>query len=573
MLIGRAAGTKSAFPRWLKWAVYALAVAICLFVALYVLLASGLTNAALKNRLEVRLSQWSGLSVRSNGVVSLGFFPPRATLSEVKVDSSNTAFSMEAVGIAVSFSWLSLIANDPVMREVELSDARIEIHAGSLLQSIGFLKSGTAPGTIRFDNTNLSVLWPTGRRDEIRDLSGTFRWATLNGAARLSASGNWQNETARLEASSDEPLKLLSGGESAIALQFKSAPMLFDYSGKVAFPGVFLAEGSMKAKAPSLGTVLGWFNVTTAMPSDQGALDLEASLSHADGKVTLNDLTMAFGGIPANGILVLDPSPATPLVSGTLAFEKADLGSLVAAFQPAAQDATGRKLDLDLRFSAETVETADFTLENAAGTIKVNGNDTLLDLGSSRFAGGECVGSLKFSGPAGQRIAAVRLSMRDVVADQLTTYDPSLPMLSAPLSAQIEATGSFDNWAQFTRQAVGAVKLSVGEGVVRNFSTDTLASHVSGGSVFALTDTYAGLSPVVTGNVNALVSSGAVIITEAEMKFASHQLFFSGAVPLLSGGVALNGRIVPAGDQPAGLPFFIGGTWVSPFVTMRTKGQ
>lgn len=568
MLIGQISGKKATFPRWLKWAIYAIAATVCLFALLYALLASGLTNAALKSGLEARLSQWSGLSVKSNGGVSLGFFPPRATLSAVKAESAQAAISMEADSMAVSFSLLSLIANNPVLSEVELSDARIELDAGRLVQPDGFLSSGTAPGTIRFNNTNLLIHWPNGRRDEIGDLAGTFRWASLNGAAKLTASGNWQGEAARLEGSSDEPLKMLSGEESAISVQFKSAPIAFDYSGKVAFPGTFLTEGKLKARAPSLTTVLGWMNVTTSMLSDQGALDVDASLLHADGKIILNDLTMAFGGIPASGMLVLDPSPAIPLVSGTLAFEKADLGSLVAAFQPAVQDSTGSKLDLDLRFSAETVQAASFALENAAGTIKVNGNDTLLDLGSSRFAGGECVGSLKFSGSAGKRIGTVKLSLRDVVADQMATYDPSFPMLSAPLSAQVEATGEFYNWIQFTRQAAGTMKLSVGEGVARNFSTDTLASLVSGGSVFALTDTYAGLSPVVSGEVNALLSNGAVIVAGAEMKFASHELHFSGAVPILSGGVALSGRIVPAGDQPAGLPFFIGGTWGRPFVTM-----
>ena len=212
-------------------------------------------------------------------------------------------------------------------------------------------------------------------------------------------------------------------------------------------------------------------------------------------------------------------------------------------------------------------------LENAAGAIKVSGNDTFLDLGSSRFAGGECVGSLKFSGPIGKREAVVKLSMRNIMADQAASYDPTFPILSAPLSAQVEAAGEFYNWLQFIRQAKGTLNLTTGEGIARNFSTETLAGLVSGGSVFALTETYAGLSPVISAEVKAILSGGAIIINLADLRFSSHDIRLVGAVPLLSGGVALSGHIAPAGDKPEGLPFFVGGTWDRPFVTFGATGQ
>lgn len=551
----------------------ALAVAIFLFTFLYALLASGLTNAALKSRLETSLSSWSGMQVQSTGNVSLGFFPPTATLTAVKAVSVPPAVSVEAERLDVSFSFLSLIANKPVISEVGIDRGNIDIDAKKLSKIQRPDDGSRPPGTFRFGNTKLAVTWLEGRRDEVGELGGSFRWPELGSPAKLTATGNWNGEIVRLEASSDAPLKVLSGSESAISLQLKSAPLSLDYAGKIAFPDMFLADGKLNARAPSLNTLLDWLNIATGLPSDQGALDIEASLSHADGKFTLNDLTMAFGGIPATGMLVLDPSPATPLLSGTLAFEKADLGSLVSTFQPAAQGGADRSLDLDLRFSADAVQAASLALENAAGTIKVSGNDTFLDLGSSQIAGGECVGSLKFSGPSGKREAVVKLSVRNVMADQLGSYDTAFPALSAPMSLQLEAAGEFYNWFQFIRQAKGTLKMTVGEGVARNFSTETLAGLVSGGAVFALTETYAGLAPVVSGEVSATLSRGAAIINMADLQFTSHEVRLAGAVPLLSGGVALSGRIAPAGNLPDGLPFFVGGTWGRPFVTMGATGQ
>lgn len=604
MLTEQIDGKKAAFPRWLKWLVYGFIVLTCTLILLYALLASGLSNASLKSRMESGLSSWSGLRVQSYGGVTFGLFPPKATLARVKADSAIPAITIEADAVSVSFSLFSLMTQQPVMREIDVSGGQIIVDARKPLEFADFVSASTvgtaveatkavvgsdgndqsgmtgtgiAPGVLRFRGTKLSVQWPGGRQDDVEELGGAFRWTSLKGAASLSASGTLNGESTRFEGTSAEPLKLLAGLESAVSMQFKADPVSFDYVGTLAHPSDLFAEGKLKVSAPSLSAVLAWMNVSAALPANQGALDLEANLSHADGKLMLNDLTMAFGGNPANGMLVFDPSLPTPLVSGTLAFEKADLGLLISAFQPSSQnissDAALKGLDLDLRFSAETVQASVFVLTNAAGTIKISGNETLLDLGSSQLASGECIGSLKFSGPAGKREGVAKLSLRDVMADQLVDYGASFPTLSAPLSAQIEASGEFYNWIQFIRQAKGTLKLTVGEGVARNFSTETLAGLISGGAVFALTEAYAGLAPVVSGEVNAILSRGAAIISMADLQFTSHEVRLAGAVPLLSGGVALSGRIAPAGNQPDGLPFFVGGTWSRPFVTMGATGQ
>jgi hypothetical protein len=78
---------------------------------------------------------------------------------------------------------------------------------------------------------------------------------------------------------------------------------------------------------------------------------------------------------------------------------------------------------------------------------------------------------------------------------------------------------------------------------------------------------------VISGEVNAILSRGAAIINMADLQFSSHEVRLAGAVPLLSGGVALGGHIAPVGDKPDGLPFFVGGTWSRPFVTMGATGQ
>lgn len=586
------------FPKWLKWAAIAMATLTFVSILLYALLASGLSNAALKSRLEASLSSWSGLIVRSDETIDLGLFPPKVTLSAVRAESAVRGIVLEAKQVTVFYSIFSLLAQEPVMREVDVSGATVVIDTGRTVRLNDFFhtsplgpalqsaKSATpnenisadirrvmaAPGVLRFTDAKVELLRGDGAREHVEDLTGAVRWADLDGSASLSLSLRFRGEQARLEAQGIEPLKLLTGFETMITVQFKSAPVRFDYSGKLALNNGIFSEGSFKASLPSLRQALAWMNAPSVLPINQDGLVLDARLSLMEGKIALNDLSLEFAGSTADGMIVVDPALTRPLVSGSLAFETADLGSMVAALEPAQQTAFSG-LDLDLRMSSETLNASTIKLSNAAGTVKVTGSETLLDLGSSEFAGGECIGSLKFSGPYGKRLGTLKLSIKDILADQMEVYDASFPLLAARLSAQFEASGEFYNWTQFVRQANGLLKLDIGEGIARNFSTDKLAGLVSEGAVFALSDAYAGLTPLVGGSVSGTFSGGAAIINSAVLQFASHYIRLSGAVPLLTGGVALSGRIIPAGDDPSGRLFFIGGAWSRPFVTMGSTGQ
>ena len=65
--------------------------------------------------------------------------------------------------------------------------------------------------------------------------------------------------------------------------------------------------------------------------------------------------------------------------------------------------------------------------------------------------------------------------------------------------------------------------------------------------------------------------SGVLRIETAEARSEAHDIFLSGLVPYVGGGLALSGRIFPAGADPAATAaqatFFVGGSWSVPFVS------
>ncbi|MGB8818224.1 MAG: AsmA-like C-terminal region-containing protein [Rhizobiaceae bacterium] len=590
---------RPAASRWLKWVLLALAALTAALFLLYVSTVAGLSSPALKSRLETGFAAWSGLTVKTNGVVTIGFFPLKATLFDVSATSGAGPLSLESRTVEVRFPVLSLLSNRLEITEVTLSGARIILRpdfSGGLnlmsgrsplappialaraaiaatpempeLQSI----TGDAPGIIHLADSTLSVLWKTGREDRITDLDGTLSWTAILGPASLNVTANWRGEPVAMEASTVSPLLLLSGGTTVSALHVTSKPINLHFDGNTSMQTSLFAQGDIAIQSPSIEKTLAWSEAPVFFEAGLGAVDLKASVEFAESKLALNDLQMTLDGGPASGMLIYDTVAAPPRLSGTLAFDKAELDSMVAAFgsEPGATNRFSaiEGLELDLRLSAETAIAGPVQLDNAAGTIRTSNGEVLLDLGSSSLAGGEFSGSLKLTGPMAQRMGELSVSARGLHPDQLPSADAAFPAVSVPVSLQLEMSGLYSQWSGFQKSATGRLELSAGEGIIRNFSAESFANLASKGAVFTLPETYAGLTPLVSAQIQANIARGAAIIDSADIRFASHAVAVTGALPLLSGGVALAGTITPNADGATGLPFFIGGTWDKPFVTM-----
>lgn len=590
---------RHATRRWLKWVLPTLAALMAALFILYVSSVAGLNSPALKSRLEAGFTAWSGLTVKTDGVVKIGFFPLKATLFEVSATSSASPLSLESKTVEVRFPVLSLLANRLEITEVTLSGARIilrpdfpgglNLMSGNspLASPVALAKAAIAanpekpalqsiasdaPGIIHLANSTLSVLWQTGREDRLSDFNGTLSWTAILGPASFNATATWRGEPVALEASTVAPLLLLSGGATISAFHLTSKPLILDFDGNTSLQELLFAQGDIAIQSPSVEGTLDWSGAPAFFEAGLGAVNLKANVELAESKIALNDLQMTLDGNPASGMLIYDPLVKPPRLSGTLAFDKAAIGSMIAAFDAkselAVDGSSDNGLDLDLRLSAETAIAGPLKLENAAGTIRTTNRDVLLDLGSSTLAGGEFSGSLKLTGPMAARMGELRLSARGLLPDQFPAAEAAFPAVSVPVNLQLEMSGLYSQWSSFQKLATGRLELGASEGIIRNFSSESFANLIAKGAVFTLPETYAGLTPLVSAQITANISRGAAIIDSADIRFASHAVSVSGALPLLTGGVALAGIIKPVAEGAAGLPFFIGGTWDKPFVTM-----
>ncbi len=594
---------KRQIPNWLRWVVAIGIGAIVIGSLVLVLLPMGLNQDTLRTRLQSQIAAWSGMSLAVKGKAAISFFPFKATLTDVTSNDALGAITVTAKTLEARFSVLSVLTGKVDIKELSLDGASITLRQrsgvklgqlaenGALRPAIAIAKAAIDAdrnnpdlgkitnrplGSVKLTNSSLTYIWADGREDRLTDLSATLQWLKLRGAAEATGSAFWRGESVNFNIDIATPLLLASGGTSGLDFAFASAPLSFQFNGDTNLASDFFADGKLLLNAASISRVLSWSAAPMIANADMGALEISARLTTANSKLNFGDLKLSLDNNPATGTFEIDPLSTPVKLSGTLAFESLDFDSLAEAL-PMGQDdspanvANGsplRGIDLDLRLSAESAKAGHWPITSVAGTIRVDNGDVLLDLGNGNLAGGEIAGSLHVVGPESARVAAFKFSARNVMADQLIKPEAAFPIISAPVHMQIDLGGGFKDWASFISSAQGSLKAEAGPGTIRNFSADSFVAAIRNGQIFALPESYSGLSAFESATVSADLKQGAAIIDAGELLLAGQRIMLAGAVPYLSGGVALNGLISAQSDPESSASFFVGGSWDKPFVTL-----
>ncbi len=590
-------------PRWVKWSVATVAtifVSISLFL---LLLPMGLNQDALRARLESQIADWSGMSLSAKGNATISFFPFKATLTDVTSNDALGAVTVSAQRLEARFSALSVITGKVDVKELWLDGARVTFRQQPGMKLGAFAESGPLKpaienakaaiivdrinpdlgnianrslGSVRFSNSSLSYIWLDGREDRVMDLNAALQWLKLRGGAKATGSAFWRGENIDFNVDVARPLVLASGGSSRLDLDFKSAPLSFTFSGDANLASDFFADGNLTLKATSISRVLSWSAAPMTAAGNLGALEIAAKLTTAEGKLKFGDLQLSLDSKPAMGTLEIDLTAKPAKLAGTLAFDTIDLASLAQSLPLGENEISAGEvkptplsgIDLDLRLSAETAYAGRWEINEAAGTIRIDSGNAQLDLGNGVLAGGEVTSSLRISGGRPSKTAVFKFSGRNIMPDQLAGKDAIYPLISAPVSLQIDLAGPYKTLPDFLQAGEGQLEAQAEAGTIRNFSSDNFAAAIRKAQIFALPDTYSGLSSLESASVSANLKQGAAIVGSSELNINGLRLNLTGAIPYQTGGVALNGLIAAQSEPENWAPFFVGGSWDKPFVTL-----
>ncbi len=594
--------TTRRLPVWLKWSAFVGAVVATLVGLVLFILPMGLNQSLLRTQLEQQIADLSGMTLSVDGDVAISFFPFKATLTDVTSKDALGPVTFTAKRIEARFSVLSALRGRVAVKEVLLDGADVVLRAradmnfnsiaqsGALKPAIEIAKaaidadydnpdfrriSNFSLGSVRLSNSTISLIWPNGREDIATDVNGGIDWLTLRGIATMSGRAVWRGEEVRLGLSLAKPLLLASGGTSAGTLNFTSGPLTFGFNGDFNLATDFFAEGSLKMKTPSISEVFVWIAAPMSGPGNLTALEIASKLTVSRGKLQFGDLLLLLAEKTATGRLELDLATIPPKFSGTLAFDRmnfAKFGKLLPF--TVENDGVGTAdltplsgLDLDLRISTKTIVLGSFAINNAAGTVLLNAGEAQFDLGSGEFGGGGVSANFQVKGVGSSRRALLKFSAHNVIPGQLSE-NASLPKFDAPVNLQFDLSGPYKTLLDFLRSGEGTFSADASSGIIRNFSADSFFGAVRYGQIFALPEIYSGLSTLESAVVNAKLKQGAALLQASEVNINGQRIVLTGAVPYASGGVALNGVIAAQNDPGNWMPFFIGGSWDKPFVTL-----
>lgn len=601
------------------WAIGAGAIVVALAFAALPFIAS---TRIVRDRIAWEMSAWSGFRVSIDGAPRIEVWPKfRAILADVtlsKWTATDAPPVIEAERVEVDLSAMAALRGDVVFSTARLIRPTLRVErtasglflpamptGGRITRSIDTARGlvaadptnpdtsklpGDPFGTVEFKDGRM-VATVNGKESEIlTSLTGKASWATLNGAASLSATGIWRGESVAVEASSANPLVLFAGGAAPVSASFKAAPASLSFDGTASLSENAYFDGQVKFSAPSLRRMLEWSRAGIAPGAAIGSVSVSSKVTAGTGRVKFENAEIVLDKNPGMGALDFSLAEGVPVVAGTLAFDTLDLRAFLSAFTPLASpngqgtDTVGTsfadRFNLDLRLSAAHATAGGVELAEVAATAQVKNGLAVFDISDASALGGNIQTSLRFDRKPEGTQAEIRLLASDIngaafgAAAGMTRL---VPTGTGTVSIILKGPGK--TWDSILENANGSISATFGPGTLTGFNLPAFLKRSEEGGFFALDDVADGTLPIDGAELKASISKGVARIDKAEANSAKAKIWFSGIVPYAGRGLALSGGVVQP-DQKAATgaaqgtgtaarqaTFFVGGTWTTPFIS------
>ncbi len=591
--------------------VWALVAALAALVVAIVLLPLIASTQIVRDRVALEMSAWSGYRVQIGAAPVLDVFPVfKATLDNVTLSDWQDADRrpvVEAERVEIELSAMAALVGNVVFSDVRLvrptlrvvpvgpvylptwpgggriaravEAARAVVAADPTKPNLGRLPADPF-GTIEFNDGRIVVAAGDEDREVVTSLSGRVDWPSVNGAGKLNATGIWRGESITLDLASPTPLVLLAGGQAPVTAQVKSNPASASFEGSLNAAASSYVDGELTFTSPSLRRLVEWSQADFAAKAAIGSISLSSHLTGNAERAKFDDTELVLDGNPGTGVLDVSLAGPVPSIAGTLAFETLDLASFLSAFTPLPTDAAAEgafetgfvdQLALDLRLSAARATAGSLGMTDVAATAQVKDGLAALDISDAMAFGGTLQAGLRLDHKGPQDLAEITVKASDVDGNILgaATGLGLVPTGRGTITGAIK--GLATSWRGLLDSADGQVEANFGAGQIKGIDIAAFLKRSNQAGFFALRDVAGGALPVSAVTLKAKVASGVLRIETAEARSEAHDIFLSGLVPYVGGGLALSGRIFPAGADPAATAaqatFFVGGSWSVPFVS------
>ena len=592
------------------WALGAAVIALVLAIALFPLVAS---TQIVRDRIALEMSAWSGYRVSLGAAPVIDVFPTfKATLSNVTLSDwldYNRRPVVEAERVEIELSALAALVGNVVFSDVKLvrptlrvvpngpfylptapgggriassvDAARIVVAANPANPDLGNLPSEPF-GKIEFSDGRIVVAQGDKDREVVTSLSGNIDWSSVNRAGKLTTTGIWRGESVNINLSSPNPLVLFAGGAAPVSFALKSNPTSTTFEGTVNTAADSYLDGQITFNAPSLRRLLEWSQSEIAPKAAIGSIAVSGHLTGNAQRAKFEDTELTLDGNPGMGVLDVSLAGNVPSIAGTLAFETLDLKSFVSAFTPLTSDEGGmpgaidtkfaNQMELDLRLSAARATAGSIGMTEVAATAQVKNGLAVLDISDATAFGGTVQAGIRLDHNGDVDLAELRMLATDIdgaILGAATGMTELTPTGRGTISIILK--GPARSWKSLLENADGSLSANFGAGELKGVDLPAFLKRAAQGGFFALNEVAKGSLPITSAELKAGIANGVVRIEKAEAKADGRDIWLSGLVPYVGGGLALSGKIFPSGaDRATVAPeaaFFVGGSWSIPFIS------
>ena len=555
-----------------------------------------LSSDTVRKRVEARLAEITGGTVRLRGGGSVGFMPYMGvSFGDLAIAARQGAAPLlTAERVTVRLSTLAALTGRARLTQVTLVRPRVtlegEDEAPAVLGAraeppsavLATLRGGDGLrtlGTVAIEDGTVHFAG-----EALTSIDGTVSWSSPDAPIEAALNGVWRGAPATLTMALRAPRRLAAGASSPFEFELDARPLrvsldgtLADRGGALAATGaVDIASQSPAAAATWLGLpridrlAIGPLQVSGDGVIDAASLTLEnATLRHRDdvanGRVRLRHLGL--GGatrLALEATLAFDtlalPRPWTWDVARPADARTGNTGTGNTGTLPTAVSA-------DLRLSAGTATMGPLTLQRLASTVTLAQGRMSVDIGQGEVGGGIVSGSIGLDGAGPRGILTSDLQFAGV------ELAPLLALVDAPFG--VEARGDVRlrlrgaaGGADRRRTLNGMVSLETSDGVLSGVDLPALAQLSSTLPPMGEASLRRGQTRFDLLRTSATIANGIALLDPSQVDAGPVSLRFVGRADLESASVALRGRLQrgATGTQPAlAVPFVIGGTLKSPF--------
>ena len=454
-----------------------------------------------KDQIADQISSWMGLPVRVSGEPVVTVFPYLTIkLREVEVSSNLGKDQPPLVSMTrlrAEMYWLPLILGEFKVRRFNLINPNFHIEkrqdgsqSWNLEKGSLFVSKDSAEGLNladislgRFNVSGGKVRYideASGRDEQLSNVDLSVAWPSTGRAASIEGSFNWRNEEINLEAASDRPMELITGGLSPLSLKIVSDQFNAALEGTAATLADLQLEGDFSFESPSLSRMLQWLGFEMDANGLPGAATMSGRANIVGLSASLSDLLLTLDNNRADGVLQIDLRRERSLVQGTLAYDDLDISSYLARkgegptlLEQILSPRQLRELDIDVRLSANRLLLGSISLGRTAASIMTRNQQLSLSIGEIFAYGGRLEANLQMrpvSEASDTMSGHLRAKANGVSAGTFAKEIGADVFVTGTALAELDLQGEGADLRSILRAATGDLSLVLTEGELSHFN-------------------------------------------------------------------------------------------------------